>query len=193
MPPEPMELAAESLMTSPAWQRSELPIFGTIASRFNDNGTTALYQYLRNSLVEHGLSVQSPVLAPAQSRTSTSSSPIVPSDRVRYLAEIGDAVRRYHAATQQQVKSVRRWTQVNSTLRLLREVSAISPSEPLAQLEEKLGKSVSPESRALLENLEQARTIYSQDELVEVRDCAGARTGGCTESPCSTRESRRYW
>ena len=147
-------------------EKSELPIFGTIASRFNDNGTTALYQYLRDSLVEHGLSVQPPVLAPAQSRTSTSSSPIVPSDRVRYLAEIGDTVRRYHEATQKQVESVRRWTQVNSTLRLLQEVSANSPSEPLAQLEEKLEKSVSPESRALLENFEQARTIYSQDELI---------------------------
>ncbi len=147
-------------------EKSELPIFGTIASRFNDNGTTALYQYLRDSLIERGLSAQPPVLAPVQSKTSTSSSPIVPSDRVRYLAEIGETVRRYHKATQQQVESVRRWTQVSSTLRLLEEANKYSALEPLAQLEEELRKSVSPESSALIENFEQVRTNYSQDELV---------------------------
>ena len=32
-----------------------LPVFGTIASRFNDDGITALYQHLRSSLEAHGL------------------------------------------------------------------------------------------------------------------------------------------
>ena len=33
----------------------ELPVFGTVASRFNDDGVTALYQYLRDALAGHGL------------------------------------------------------------------------------------------------------------------------------------------
>ena len=34
-----------------------LPVFGTIASRFNDDGVTALYQHLRTELAERGLRV----------------------------------------------------------------------------------------------------------------------------------------
>ena len=32
----------------------EMPVFGTVASRFNDDGVTALYQHLRGLLAEHG-------------------------------------------------------------------------------------------------------------------------------------------
>ena len=32
-----------------------MPVFGTMASRFNDDGVTALYQNISSTLVEHGL------------------------------------------------------------------------------------------------------------------------------------------
>ncbi len=35
----------------------DMPVFGTVASRFNDDGVTALYQELRRRLVDHGLAV----------------------------------------------------------------------------------------------------------------------------------------
>ena len=35
--------------------QASLPVFGTVASRFNDDGVTALYQHLRGVLGEHGL------------------------------------------------------------------------------------------------------------------------------------------
>ena len=41
----------ERFDTDPA----ELPVFGTVASRFNDDGVTALYQHLRGVLAGHGL------------------------------------------------------------------------------------------------------------------------------------------
>ncbi len=145
---------------------SDLPVFGTIASRFNDNGTTALYHRLRDSLTKHGLSAQPPLLPAVQSRTSTSSSPIVPSDRVRYLAEITQTVRSYHKVTLQQVESLRKWTQVHSTLHLFREIENDQLPESLAQLEIDLGKAVSNESRAMLEEFEANCTKYNQMELV---------------------------
>ena len=87
---------------------AEPPVFGTIASRFNDQGTTALYQYLRDALAERDLPVFGSELTAVETRASLAGSAIVPPDRTRYLAEIAEIVRGYHANTQQQAAVARR-------------------------------------------------------------------------------------
>jgi len=57
----------------------ELPVFGTIASRFNDDGVTALYQHLRAILRERGLPLTETRLASVDTRTSRNVGVIVPS------------------------------------------------------------------------------------------------------------------
>ena len=42
----------------------ELPVFGTVASRFNDDGVTALYQFLRDALAATGLPLGAGLLPP---------------------------------------------------------------------------------------------------------------------------------
>src|SRR3954453_16760514 len=42
----------------------ESPVFGPIAARFNDDGVTALYQHLRDLLVDKGLTIGPGVLPP---------------------------------------------------------------------------------------------------------------------------------
>ncbi len=93
----------------------ESAVFGTVASRFNDEGTTALFQFLRDALAERGLPVSEPVLSPVTTTASPSNSPIVPSDRIRYLADIATTVRRYHADTEQRAEALRRAQQVGAT------------------------------------------------------------------------------
>src|SRR5689334_7827385 len=80
-----------------AWgtKPDEMPVFGTMASRFNDDGVTALYQALLPRLAALGMPVRPGVLPPAATRHSTHQVPIVPGARVRYLAEISDTVRSY--------------------------------------------------------------------------------------------------
>jgi methylmalonyl-CoA mutase len=73
----------------------EMPVFGTMASRFNDDGVSALYQALKVRLAELGLPVKEGRLPLVQTRHSTQQRPIVPGTRVRYLAEISDSVRGY--------------------------------------------------------------------------------------------------
>ena len=73
----------------------DLPVFGTIASRFNDDGVTALYQYLRDRL---GLPTAGGLPA-VTTKTSSVNAAIVPPARTRYLAEVAETVRTYHAAT----------------------------------------------------------------------------------------------
>jgi methylmalonyl-CoA mutase len=77
----------------------ELPVFGTIASRFNDDGVTALYQHLRYELSGQGLPLVAGQLPAVSGRTSSKGQAIVPPDRDRYLAEIAASVRAYHRDT----------------------------------------------------------------------------------------------
>ena len=76
----------------------DMPVFGTSAATFNDDGVTALYQHLRGLLGEAGLPVEEGTLAPVDVRHSSGIAQVVPTNRVRYLAEITETVRGYHAA-----------------------------------------------------------------------------------------------
>ena len=77
----------------------EMPVFGTIASRFNDDGVTALYQAIAADARRQGArSSRTGKLPPVDDASSRSAQhAIVPPARVRYLAEIADTVRGYHA------------------------------------------------------------------------------------------------
>ncbi len=78
----------------------DMPIFGTSAATFNDDGVTALYQHLRDTLGEQGLPVEEGILPPVDVRHSSGIRQVVPSDRVRYLAEITETIRGFHAETE---------------------------------------------------------------------------------------------
>jgi len=86
----------EAFGASPA----DMPVFGTSAATFNDDGVTALYQELARVLGTHGLALDDGALPRVDVRHSTRFAQVVPAARVRYLAEIADAVRDYHAATE---------------------------------------------------------------------------------------------
>ncbi len=86
----------------------DMPVFGTSAATFNDNGVTALYQHLAGLLAGHGLHLSEGVLPAAVGRTSTGAAPVIPPVRTGYLAEIAATVRGYHAETARQVAAARR-------------------------------------------------------------------------------------
>ena len=96
-----------------------LPVFGTVAARFNDDGVTGLYQHLRGVLGEHGLVADEGSLAEVTTKTSTGIGVIVPPARQRYLAEIAEAVRSYHAHTAQQAGVAQRQQQLTATASLM--------------------------------------------------------------------------
>jgi isobutyryl-CoA mutase len=94
---------------------TELPVFGTIAARFNDDGVTALYQHVRDVLAGRGLNVNPGALGTVTTKTSTAVGVIVPTARQRYLADIVEIVRNYHAATDDQAAIARRRQQLQAT------------------------------------------------------------------------------
>ncbi|MFZ0160150.1 MAG: fused isobutyryl-CoA mutase/GTPase IcmF [Kineosporiaceae bacterium] len=101
------------------WQ--EMPVFGTSAARFGDDGVTALYQFLRTTLWAKGLADFDPVLPEVSGKVSTGLSTIVPPARVRYLAEVAGTVRAHHARTLELAAAARRRQHLGTAVAALAE------------------------------------------------------------------------
>ncbi|MEV0582109.1 fused isobutyryl-CoA mutase/GTPase IcmF [Nonomuraea sp. NPDC050310] len=145
----------------------DMPVFGTIAARYNDAGVTALYQHLRGLLAERGLPAGPGLLAPVEGRTSQTAAAIVPPARVRYLAEIAETVRGYHDETAAQAAIARRRQQL-AAVRDLLDAGTAGEVERLHGVAE---NELSEESRRLLAEWPALREQYSAEELVvKVRD-----------------------
>lgn len=148
-------------------QWADMPVFGTSAATFNDDGVTALYQFLRDELTGRGLAATEGVLPVVDTKTSTAASTVVPPSRVRYLAEIADGVRRYHRTTAEQVDAVRQREHLAAAKTALEKAGAAT-----ADLQALLdATAVEPACDALLGSWAQTTRDYAGDELVTtVRD-----------------------
>ncbi|MDQ3196165.1 MAG: methylmalonyl-CoA mutase family protein [Pseudomonadota bacterium] len=109
---------------------ADMPVFGTQASRFNDDGVTALYQAILPRLAEGGLRLESGRLPRVAVKTSSSKAAIMPPSRVRYLAEIAETVHAYKKHAREQARIARERQQLTETRRMLAE--SLSSSRPLA-------------------------------------------------------------
>src|ERR1700693_4514840 len=72
-----------------------MPVYGTMASRFNEDGVTALYQAMLPRLTEQGLKLGPAKLPRVAVKASSRGRAIVPPGRVRYLAEIAELLREF--------------------------------------------------------------------------------------------------
>ena len=73
----------------------DMPVYGAIASRFNDAGVTALYHGLLETINEKcNTSLQSTLPKP-ENKYSTDTTVVVPHDHINYLSEIAHTVREY--------------------------------------------------------------------------------------------------
>ncbi len=147
----------------------EMPVFGTIAARFNDDGVTALYQALLPRLEEKGLGVAPGKLPMVAVRQSRSRRAIVPAQRVRYLAEIAETVRGYHAHTREQCGIARERQQLYASKRLLD--GSGKASTDLDRLIEEREAWLDARCKKLLEMWPTTVETYGRDEyVVKIRD-----------------------
>ena len=163
----------------------EMPVFGTMAARFNDDGVTALYQALVPALSAKGLQLQPGQLPLVTVKQSSASRAIVPTARVRYLAEIADTVRSYHQHTDVQVNIARE----RQSLRIAKGIFA-GCEKSTADFDEmqafKDGQQ-DPKAKKLLDMWPQTLEAYSGDEyVVKIRD-KEIRTKLTTESLSGTK------
>ncbi|WP_067562269.1 fused isobutyryl-CoA mutase/GTPase IcmF [Nocardia acidivorans] len=157
----------------------DMPVFGTSAATFNDDGVTALYQHLSGLLGEHGLPLEPGVLPRVHTRSSTRFAQIIPPARVRYLAEIAETVRDYHAATARQsaaAQRIQRYEQVLADLAPVvdpghKHAGMTEAAAAIAELLEKTRIELTPENAALLAEWPAVAESYRGDEqVVRIRD-----------------------
>lgn len=166
----------------------EMPVYGTIASRFNDDGVTALYQGILDGFKEKNLVDWTSSLPSTGRKTPSSTTIIIPTDRTRYLAEIAETVRQYHAFVDEQAEIARRLWRIDGALAELGD-----GPEVRAALEEKrasIAESQNPHCARLLARYPETRKQYQADEFVyRVRD-KEFRTPLFHESLCGTHIPR---
>ncbi len=147
----------------------DMPVFGTSAATFNDDGVTALYQFVRDALVAKGLRIDDPQLPAVAGKVSTSLHAVVPAARVRYLSEVTSAVRAYHAETEQQVAAVARAEALSVAATAVEQAGAESAAL-IAVLDEARAKVSSATSELLRAWPERVAQYRDTELVVRVRD-----------------------
>jgi methylmalonyl-CoA mutase len=147
----------------PGLALEDLPVFGTVASRFNDDGVTALYQDLRRQLGEHGLVTSPGTLAPVPSKVSSLHEAVVPPARTRYLAEITDTVRAYHARSAELAHQARRRQQLHAVKEILSESGR--SADDVAELAARADAGLDPATRQAVDTWPEVVALHRADRL----------------------------
>jgi isobutyryl-CoA mutase len=169
------DVAKQVQRNKEAWNTptEQMPVFGTMAARFNDDGVTALYQALKGRLSELGLKLKEGRLPLVNVRHSTNQTPIVPAARTRYLAEISDTVRGYKKRARAQAKLAREIQQLREAARMLQEdkPDRAKASEAAIDLAFKREEGLGNAERKLLAQWPDMQKAYAGDEyVVKIRD-----------------------
>ena len=151
----------------------DLPVFGTIASQFNDQGTNVLFANLMK-IVEKKIGGSWETQFNDKIEKITKKNLIIPADRTGYLGEIVQTARQYKKFIEEQVTTARKLFQLQGTKQLLHEVNQpfMSKDEALsfiAKLDQMIAhyeKMLHPECKNLLEEWPKIRQSYQENQLI---------------------------
>jgi len=135
-----------------------LPVFGTIASQFNDSGVNAFFRAVMNEL---GWAKEQSLFA-GGGPVSEKAYSILPGHRQRYLAEIAETCRDYRSRVEEQADLM------SALYRLVGAKEIIGDSDKLRDEIQKVRDRISPEVRALNDGWKELVSAYSGDEYVQV-------------------------
>ncbi|WP_026841695.1 fused isobutyryl-CoA mutase/GTPase IcmF [Citrifermentans bremense] len=144
----------------------ELPIFGTIASQFNDPGTNVLYLAVLNRFNEKKeLKWRSQLSAPEGDSLKQY---IIPPDRIHYLGEIVQTARSYRKNVESQSKVARSLFQLKGARA---QVQGEAAQAELDRLIQSTDAELQEEPRRIVEGWPELKASYKLDALVtRVRD-----------------------
>ena len=146
----------------------DMPVFGTIASQFNDPGMNALYHRIMVEIVDKtGADLDSSFVA---SREMSEKIYIIPPNRTRYLSEISENNRSYDAWVDRQVELARKLFGLKQAIDLLEHQKAGKERDAaLDQLRSayaELEMDLDGHAKRLLDGWEEKKARYAADEYV---------------------------
>jgi len=165
----------------------DMPVFGTVAARFNDEGVTRLYCAVRAALGERGLvpgtGYSTFPLPPGEGRPP---SPIVPAARSRYLAEIAQNVRAYRQRVDDQARIASELQHLIEARRML--AAAGGETGALDALVAQTQTRLASDARELLERWPESVAFYTGGGAATSGESEAIRLGSISLS--GTRVSR---
>lgn len=150
------------------WEKKmeEMPVYGTIASQFNDPGANSLYKNLMDVIVEK---TNSPELKSTFEASDEMSEKIfiIPPDRVRYLAEISEENDRYEEWVDQQVGIARKVYQIGGTISHLETLDETHQGgiDTLSGIHEEIKRKLTADNVNIIEGWEDKKAAYAADEF----------------------------
>ncbi|MHA2362637.1 MAG: fused isobutyryl-CoA mutase/GTPase IcmF [Candidatus Hodarchaeales archaeon] len=99
----------------------ELPVFGTIASHFNDSGVNVVYNDILNKIKAQGIILEFKLHDYGEQKTSDYDTRIIPPKRIRYLSEIAESVHSYKIMVNDQFNVIREIEHLETSKQLLLE------------------------------------------------------------------------
>ncbi len=150
----------------------DLPIFGTIASRFNDPGVNRLYRGLISAINEKisaGFDKSKAV-----EKALTERIHIIPPERTRYLSDISGCIREYNSWARKQADAAQKLYSMRQSIEALKETGEDERKEQAERLEElyaELESGMDSGCRAMLDGWETKKKTYKDDLFsFKVRD-----------------------
>ena len=169
------DVAKQVQRNQEAWTvpTEKMPVFGTMAARVNDDGVTALDQALKVRLGELGLKLKEGLLPTVDVRHSTNQTPVVPTARTRYLAEISDTVRGYKKQARAQAQLAREIQQLRAAAIMLEvdKPGRAKAAEAAIDLANRRESTQDPGPKKLLSQWPEMQKAFAGEEyVVKIRD-----------------------
>ena len=143
-------------------KNNDYPIFGTIASRYNDDGTNGLYKSLVHKLRDYSVRLENNIdTTRTYVRCSTNRDALIHNDREHYLSEIAQAVRAYHSRNNEQIEFVKNLEALEKSLSILQSSDSKNLGPEIVSHINHLKEKVDPILLKQLQNWDKLSKEYS--------------------------------
>ena len=138
----------------------KMPVYGTIASQFNDPGTNTLYAEVINNFNEREIGDFNSSFEITDEMSEKIF--VIPSNRTRYLSEISENNRAYDKWVLEQKEIAQKLYNINSSLEIL-EKGSKSAKEELEKKYKELLKELDPKNKSLIDEWPKLVKSYKED------------------------------
>ncbi|RDV16916.1 methylmalonyl-CoA mutase [Pontibacter diazotrophicus] len=150
----------------------DIPVFGTIASQFNDPGMNQLYRALIAKIVEKtGVELNSNLQT---SKEMSEKVFIIPPARTRYLSEISETIRNYDKWSKDQAEVAQKLYGIRKSIEAVQGIEVEDKDRLIKQLEqayEEIELNLDGQNKKILENWKEKVQAYKNEFFVfKVRD-----------------------